>query len=702
MLIVRVSLLKFILKIRSNDMLELSDVGVLELPDIIEAAPVSVVICDSFGKICFVNALLEKTFGYQTDEIMGQSIEMLVPQAARANHADLRESFHSERRSRLIGSGKPLKALHSDGHEFYVEIGISTMGSAENIYTTAFIVDVSERQRQDHYIRQMMESMPFGLFLADKDGNITMTNDELDRIFGYERGALVGLPVETLIPERLHEGHVRFRNAFIKVPQSRRMGAGRELSAVRSNGLEFPAEIALTPLNDDGKIRLLCVVSDVSRRKQLENTLRRQSLYDSLTDLPNRSLFLDRLEQACINYARHKVGFAVLMIDLNRFKEVNDSLGHPVGDIVLNEVGHRFESVLRKSDSIARLGGDEFAAVLHNIDERSVAVSLAEKMIESLRLPVLADTHALSVGASIGIALCPDHGKDQTTLIAHSDYAMYQAKRGIHSIVIDDTPLSQLPVPQQAIATEIEGALDRKELLFYYQPQVDLKDGALLGVEALIRWARPNTGLISPLEFIPSIEESVVLERFTFETIEMALIQICAFQEEGQPLKVSVNLSARMLEHAQLEDRVGRLLKKYKVQPNSLTLEITETALVINPMKIRQTIDALKKCGVLFSIDDFGAGFTSFKYLKTFDVAEIKIDQEFITAIKEVSFDACLVESIAGFCRGLNILLIAEGIESESDLNLLLELGCQFGQGYHIARPMPIEEFKSWRQENSA
>lgn len=546
-----------------------------------------------------------------------------------------------------------------------------------------------------------MESMPFGLFLADKRGLITMTNEELDRIFGYERGALVGLPLEILIPERLREGHVRFRDAFIKVPQSRRMGSGRELSGVRKDGLEFPAEIALTPLNDNGKLRLLCVVSDVSKRKQLENSLRRQSLYDSLTDLPNRNLFLDRLDQACVNYQRRNVGFAVLMIDLNRFKEVNDSLGHPVGDIVLNEVGHRFESILRKSDSIARLGGDEFSVILHDIDQPDVAVLLADKMIESLRLPILADTHALSVGASIGIALCPCHGVDQTTLIAHADYSMYQAKRGIHSVVIDETPLGQLPVPQQAIATEIEGALERQELLFYYQPQIDLNDGTLLGVEALIRWNRPNTGLMGPNEFIPSLEESAALERFTFATLEMAITQIRAFQEEGEPVKVSVNLSARMLEHAQLEDRVSRLLEKYDVKPSLLTLEITETALVINPMKIGRTINALKKRGVLFSIDDFGAGFTSFKYLKTFDVAEIKIDQEFITAIIDASFDACLVESIAGFCKGLGIRLIAEGVESEGDLKLLLELGCQFGQGYHIARPMPIDKFKSWRRQNS-
>lgn len=681
-------------------MVNLSDIVIPDLAGIVDAAPVGIALCNDDGQICFVNTVLEKTFGYRTDELVGQPVELLLPHASRTNHVASRKQFLTEHRSRLMGNGQALKALHADGHEFYVEIGITTMESKKSIYAIAFIIDVSERYKKDQSIRQLMESMPFGLVLTDQHGKIIMTNAELDRIFGYERNSLLDSPVEVLIPERMRKAHVGFRTAFTKIEQSRNMGSGRELLAVRKNGLEFPAEIALTPLNDDGKIRLLAAVTDVTKRKQLESTLRHQSLYDSLTSLPNRNLFFDRLDQACLKYQRQQTGFALLMIDLNRFKEVNDTLGHPVGDIVLNEVGRRLSFVLRKSDSLARLGGDEFSAILNDIEKAEDAVATAEKMVEALHPPVLVGQHALSVGASIGIALCPEHGISQANLVAHADYAMYQSKRSMCSVVVDTTPDAPSLAPVQAVVTEIENALQQNELVFYYQPKVSLIDGTLLGVEALIRWDRPYGGLISPIEFIPVIEESSLLEKFTFTSLEMALSQLQAFQLESVPIGIAVNLSARMLEHPQLESRLINLLKRFKIQPKLLTLEITETALVINPMKARSTIETLEQHGVQFSIDDFGSGFTSFKYMKTFRISEIKIDQEFVTALERNSFDACLVQSIASFCKGLNMRLVAEGIESESDHKILLELGCSIGQGYHIARPMPIDEFKLWRLQN--
>lgn len=681
-------------------MVNLSEFEIPDLTGIVDAAPICIALCNSEGQICFVNTVLEKTFGYHTDELVGQSVEMLVPESSRTKHVASRNKFLTEQRSRLMGNGRALRALHADGHEFHVEIGITTMESKKNVYAIAFIIDVSERYKKEQSIRQLMESMPFGLVLTDEHGTIVMTNAELDRIFGYERNTLLDSPIEILVPERLRNAHVGFRAAFTKIKQSRKMGYGRELMAVRKNGLEFPAEIALTPLNDDGKIRLLAAVTDVSKRKQLESTLRRQSLYDSLTSLPNRNLFFDRLDQACLKFARQKTGFALLMIDLNRFKEVNDTLGHPVGDIVLNEVGRRLSLVLRKSDSLARLGGDEFSAILHDIENAEDAVAIAEKMIEALHPPVLAGQHALSVGASIGVALCPEHGISQANLIAHADYAMYQSKRTMSSVVVDGSPEETSLAPVQAIVTEIESALQRREMVFFYQPKINLIDGTLLGLEALIRWQRPGAGIISPIEFIPVIEESSLLEKFTFTSLEMAVSQLNEFQLEGTPIGIAVNLSARMLEHPHLESRLIELLKRFKIQPNLLTLEITETALVINPMKARSTIEILEQYGVQFSIDDFGSGFTSFKYMKTFRIAEIKMDQEFVTALVRNSFDACLIESIASFCKGLNIRLVAEGIESESDQAILLELGCNIGQGYHIARPMPIEEFKLWRVQN--
>ena len=383
----------------------------IELPslfDIVDTAPVGVVIVTSNGKIAFVNTVLEKMFGYSSGQMVGHSLEMLVPADLRQKHEQLREQFLQKQVSRLMGL--ELKAQHADGHLFPVEIGVGLLGGGENHHAIAFVIDISVRQRLEQHFRRVMESMPFGLLMTDERGKIVMTNPELDTIFGYEPGSLIGQTVEVLVPERLRSHHTGFREAFARNPGARKMGSGRELIARRSNGVEFPAEIALTPLLDDDRQMVLAAISDISLRKGLENTLRRQSLYDGLTQLPNRNLFFDRLEQACIGYSRHQIGFSVLMMDLNRFKEVNDNLGHHIGDVVLREVGQRLAVVMRKSDTIARLGGDEFAVLLHGTNSATDATQLAEKMVEAMRSPVLVDEHALSIGISMGIALCPTHG----------------------------------------------------------------------------------------------------------------------------------------------------------------------------------------------------------------------------------------------------------------------------------------------------
>lgn len=668
------------------------------LADIVDAAPVGVLIVAADGTIAFVNAVLEKMFGHLSSQMVGQPLEMLLPEASRHQHQQLRSQFLQQRASRVMGSGLALQGQHADGHAFPVEIGIGVLGSGDHLHAIAFVMDLSLRQRLEQRFRRLMESMPFGLLMTDERGQIVMTNPELDHMFGYDPGGLIGQSVEVLVPERLRSHHAAFREAFARNPGARKMGSGRELVARRSNGIEFPAEIALTPLLDDGRQMMLAAISDITLRKGLENTLRRQSLYDSLTNLPNRNLFFDRLEQACIGYSRNQTGFAVLMMDLNRFKEVNDNLGHHIGDIVLREVGQRLALVMRKSDTFARLGGDEFAVVLHGTDSTDDAVQLANKMIEAMRCPVLVETHALSIGVSIGVALCPTHGHDQTTLLAYADQAMYQSKRSLKGVVVADTEQGRPHLLTQLVSNEIGLALQRRELTMHYQPKVDLRSGELIGLEALIRWQRPGIGLVGPMEFVPAIEESALLESFTFATLDMVLQQLRTLLDQAQGIPIAVNLSARMLEYDNLEDKVIERLQHYDIPPGYLTLEITETALVVNPLQARRAIDRLAQYGVKFSIDDFGAGFTSFKYLKTFRIAEIKMDKEFVSEMTPGSFDATLIGSIASFCKGLKIRMVAEGIENASSCALLQSLGCFIGQGYFIARPMPLAQLLVWQQ----
>lgn len=672
------------------------------LADVVDAAPVGVLIVAADGKIKFVNAVLEKMFGYPSGQMVGTALETLLPEALRHQHQQLRDQFMQQQGSREMGAGLELKAQHADGHLFPVEIGIGILDGGEPRHAIAFVMDLSLRQRLEQRFRRLMESMPFGLLMTDERGQIVMTNPELESIFAYPSGSLIGQSVELLVPERLRAQHAGFREAFAHNPGTRKMGSGRELVARRSNGIEFPAEIALTPLLDDGRKMMLAAISDITLRKGLENTLRRQSLYDSLTQLPNRNLFFDRLEQACIGYSRHQIGFSVLMMDLNRFKEVNDNLGHHVGDVVLCEVGQRLAVVMRKSDTFARLGGDEFAVVLHGTNVAEDALQLAYKMIEAMRTPVLADGHALSIGISIGVALCPLHGQDQTTLLAHADQAMYQSKRSLKAVVVADNEQAPPHLLTQLVSNEIGLALQRQELVMHYQPKVDLRTGELIGVEALVRWQRPGIGMVGPIEFVPAIEESALLEPFTFATLDLVLQELRHLLDNGQGLPVAVNLSARMLEYDNLEDKVIERLQHYDIPPGYLTLEITETALVVNPLHARRAIDRLAQYGVKFSIDDFGAGFTSFKYLKTFRIAEIKMDKEFVSEITPGSFDATLISSIAAFCNGLNIRMVAEGIENATSGALLQTLGCYVGQGYFIARPMPMTQLLEWQQARGA
>lgn len=665
----------------------LSDINIAELLD---SVPVGVLLCDEDGIIQYVNSVMESIFGHPSEAIIGEPVETLIPTTLRPNHSTYRKAFIADGRSRVMGNGRILTGLHASGTTIQVEVGISLIKSNHQTFAIAFIANVSNQHLEEKQIQRVLASMPFGLLVTDEDGSIVIANDELNRIFGYDNNELLGQSVEILVPERLRHAHRQFRNAFAKVHQSRLMGSGRELKGLRRNGSELPIEIALTPLLDDGKIRTLAAISDISQRKQLEESLRYRSCYDQLTGMPNRNLFFDRLEQAVLKFQRQQSCFALLMIDLNRFKDVNDTLGHPVGDLLLREVSQRLAMTMRQSDSIARIGGDEFAAILHDVNDETSAKQLAVKLIEAVKIPFVIGTNQLRIGLSIGIAHCPRNSTQAEKLIAQADHAMYQAKRGIHSIVYADSLTNTAASPPHALLSQLQRAVLEQQFEFYFQPKLALPSRQLVGVEALIRWRLPNGALCSPAEFLQTLEDSDLLESFTFATITMAVQHIANFARLQRPLAIAVNVSARMLDHHCLVEHVIDQLNHYQIAPELLTLEITETALAFNPLQARRTIEQLAAAGVAFSIDDFGAGYTSFRYLKQFRFAEIKIDREFISGIQPGSFDAALIKSIVCFCQNLNVRLIVEGIESASDLETIQALGCRTGQGYHLFRPMSL------------
>lgn len=438
---------------------------------------------------------------------------------------------------------------------------------------------------------------------------------------------------------------------------------------------------------------------EVNRRaREAEQALIHRSLHDPLTDLPNRNLFFDRMEYQCAQLRRDATPFAVMMIDLDRFKQVNDEFGHMVGDELLVEVGRRLQRNMREVDTVARLGGDEFAVLLPGVASLDVAESMGRKLVAALEESVSVGCGLVSVGASLGVVVAPQHGREVSTLISRADHAMYRAKRKLDKVVLYDDlePGSTSIMDRLVLLGEVELAIERGAMHWHLQPKVDLHTREVIGFEALARWQHARFGPVAPDVFIPAIEGSKLIWPFTLATVDAVLRHIKRLGPDFARTSFAVNVSARVLQHPDLVDALLERLRAADVDPSRLVIELTETALISNAGQARSVLDRLASHGVDLAIDDFGAGFTSFGYLRDFRVREIKIDKSYILNLTERSFDQSLVTCLAVFCRMQGLRLVAEGVESDACWQRLLELGCTCGQGYGIGRPMSVDALDAW------
>jgi diguanylate cyclase (GGDEF)-like protein len=440
--------------------------------------------------------------------------------------------------------------------------------------------------------------------------------------------------------------------------------------------------------------RIVARASARLRRQAAENE--HLALHDPLTGLPNRSLFHDRAGQALLAARREQASVALMILDLDRFKEVNDTLGHHNGDLLLKEIGLRLRSALRASDSIARLGGDEYGLLLPVIADADAALSVAEKLRQVLRAPFVLEGVALDLEASIGLALYPEHGDDVETLLQRADVAMYLAKEDHSGCELYSVERDHYSPARLALVAELRRAIDEGELLLYYQPQAELGSGRVVSVEALVRWQHPERGLLSPDEFIPLAERTGLIRELTLFVLEAALGQLQAWQDEGLELSVAVNLSARDLLDLELPETIERLLASRDLPAERLQLEITESVILADPMRARLVLSRLSAMGVQLAIDDFGSGYSSLAYLKRLPVGEIKIDRSFVMNMERDERDAAIVRSTIELARNLALNVIAEGVESEQIWSDLAQLRCDVAQGYFLARPMPGEALPEW------
>ncbi len=438
----------------------------------------------------------------------------------------------------------------------------------------------------------------------------------------------------------------------------------------------------------------LFLASRISRRLEEKNqALRYQALHDELTGLPNRNLLLDRLQQARSAAQRHGLPFALFLMDLDRFKEVNDTLGHHFGDRLLQDVGRRIADTLRENDSIARLGGDEFAVLLPETDRQGAAVC-AQRIHARLQAPFDIEGVRIEAGASIGIALYPEHGEDPATLLQHADVAMYQAK-GSGGFAFYDPGQDSHSMRRLRLMSEMRSAIAQGQFTLHYQPMIDLRQRAPSSIEVLSRWQHPELGRIAPAEFIPMAEQTGTIHALTLWSLEQAM-QVAP----ESPLRLSLNLSPHCLQDTALPDAIAERLQRFAFPAERLQLEITENALMHDIRRARQLLDRLHALGIRLAIDDFGTGFSSLAYLRELPFDELKIDKSFVLAMQEER-NLTIVRTIIELGHNLGFRVVAEGVEDTAALARLQALGCDLVQGFLFSRPLPTAELERWLQSQA-
>jgi diguanylate cyclase (GGDEF)-like protein/PAS domain S-box-containing protein len=541
-----------------------------------------------------------------------------------------------------------------------------------------------------------------GVLLISSDGEVIDANPAMVQLLGVESADQIERQFDHYIHPEDRETVIAGVRGLL-ASESSSLHQQHRLVRADERVIWVSASLSIVRGPDGRATFGILMVQDETERKAAEEALVRQSelnehqaLHDGLTGLPNRTLFRDRIEQAIAMARRDGGQLAVAMIDLDRFKDVNDTLGHHAGDTLLVEVGRRLRSILRSSDTVARLGGDEFGVLISKPRTTSDVAVVIGKLRAALEQSVMIEGLALPAEGSIGIAIFPAHGRDVDTLLRHADVAMYSAKETKAGYVFYDGSRAESDPAKLTLVSELRRAIEERELVLYYQPKAALANGAVQSVEALLRWNHPTRGLVGPDDFIPLVQQTGLIKPLTLYVLNEALGQCRAWQRAGLTLGVAVNLSVRNLLDTDFPNQVRRLLQKHEVDPGLLQLEITESTMLSDPVRTKRVLDKLAAMGIALSIDDFGTGYSSLSYLSQLPVNEIKIDRSFVMNMAESDNDAVIVRSTIDLGRNLGLEVVAEGVETEQAWDQLSELGCTLAQGYYLSRPVPAAELTQW------
>jgi len=669
---------------------------------LLEAAGQALYGVDRAGRTTFLNGLAVEALGWRSDELIGRPHHTAVHHTRTDGTPYPREDCPIEAalREGRVHRGDGEWFWRKDGTRFEVEFTSTPLRErGEVVGAVVAFRDVTEQRRAERHLRQaalVFEHMPEGVVIADRHGRIESSNPALEAITGYTTAELAGRGADLLRSTHHAPPFYRELRAVLRA-QGRWQG---EIWIRRKDGEVQPEWLSLDALRDDrGRvIHYVGIFTDVSAHHEVKRRLHHLAYHDGLTGLPNRRLFADRLDRALAQARRSRARLAVMFIDLDRFKHINDALGHTTGDRMLGAVAERLRHAVRDNDTIARIGGDEFTVILSDLALPLAAGAVARKILRALERPFTIEGRELYISASIGISTYPEDGEDREALTRKADIAMYRAKElGRNNYQAYSRQMSEHFRRRVALEHDLRRALERDELRLLYQPLVEVRSGRIVGVEALARWRHPTLGDVPPSTFIPIAEETGLIDRIGAWGLLAACREAGTWSAAaGKELRVAVNVSAHQLRDIDFAALVAQVLERTGMAPNRLALELTESVLAGGPPQHRATLEALGRMGVEITIDDFGTGYSALSYLKRFAVHKLKIDRSFVRDIPCDANDRALASMIIAMAHASNMRVTAEGVERAAQLEFLRQAGCDEAQGFLFSAPVEAGRIATW------
>jgi diguanylate cyclase (GGDEF)-like protein/PAS domain S-box-containing protein len=664
---------------------------------IVEAVPNAMIMVNHRGGIVLVNSEAERAFGYSRDELLSMQVERLIPEQFRHVHQRFRQGFFEAPDRRAMGVGRELFGMRKDGSEMPIEIGLNPITVGDEHFVLAAVIDISERlrgqaaadaARDDELRDSILDTIPFSIIATDPMGRIVTVNPAAEELLGYRADELIGSGLARI------DAEPRDRNADGSPLLARVTGPDVERTYRRKDGRLIPVNEAVVnlPSSDPVSTGFLLVAYDITKRMEARTRIQYMANHDALTNLPNRTMLMSHLDEVIARAAASHTEVALLLLDLDQFKRINDSLGHHVGDELLLQVSERLLAWTRSGDLVARLGGDEFVVVLGAVSARAELSARVEELQGALG-PVVAHGYELLVTASTGGAIYPHDGTTASQLLKHADIAMYRAKASgrNHAQWFDPTMLEENN-DKLALSAGLRQALGAGELSTVYQPQIDLTSGDLVGFEALARWRSPDFGSVCPDRFIPVAEDGGMIRELGGWVLRQACNDLAALQWElGRKLRLAVNVSPHQLRGVAWLDEVVDALAEAALEPEQLELEITEGLLIENNGEAVELLAALRQRGVTIVVDDFGRGYSSLAYLSRFPIDKLKIDKSFIHEIGSED-DAAIVDAIIVMAHALGLAVVAEGVETLEQERYLKARGCDEVQGYRYSAGIPMDQ----------